>query len=231
MAPADASIAGPAAPSYSDYFPALGYSFTHGLAAREQLVPLAIGSAAALAFLPFDLRVSDAVRTEQTVFNRAGAVAGSPITLGAVSGGLIAGSLSGDDARFRTYAFALSQGLIVAESLTAAVKLAIPRPRPDRTSRFSFPSAHAAGSFALAAVSSHYYGAKAGVPLYALASLVALSRVTYGKHFPSDVVFGAAIGYISAKAAVRGANHVTPTPSGKSQPALATGGFAFSLRF
>ena len=92
--------------------------------------------------------------------------------------------------RIQNYAFAFSQGLIVAESLTAVVKLCVPRQRPDETSRYAFPSSHAAGAFALAAVSAHYYGAKAGVPLYALASLVALSRVTYGKHFPSDVMFG-----------------------------------------
>jgi hypothetical protein len=34
---------------------------------------------------------------------------------------------------------------------------------------------------------------------------VALSRVEKGQHFPSDVVFGATLGYLSARAGVHGA--------------------------
>jgi len=223
--------AGPVAPSYDDYFPALGYSFTHGIAAREQLAPLAIGSVAALALMPFDHRVSGTLRREAPAMNRGGEFVASPIVLGTLSGGLILGSLATDDIRFRSYAFTLSQGLIVAGSMTAALKFALRRSRPDGSSRFSFPSGHAAGSFALATVSSHYYGAKAGVPLYALATLVGLSRVTSGKHFPSDVVAGAAIGYISARAAILGTEHVAPAPSDGSRALPAVGGITFSFRF
>ena len=38
------------------------------------------------------------------------------------------------------------------------------------------------------------YGPKVGVPLYALASLVAIARVDSFKHFPSDVLMGAVLG-------------------------------------
>ncbi len=221
----------PVSPSYDDYFAALGYSFTHGIAAREQLAPLAIGSVAGLALMPFDHRVSRTLRREAPRMNRGGQFVASPIVLGTLSGGLILGSLATDDVRFRTYAFTLSQGLIVAGSMTTALKYAVRRTRPDASSRFSFPSGHAAGSFALAAVSSHYYGAKAGVPLYALATLVSFTRVTYGKHFPSDVVAGAAIGYISARAAILGAEHVTPAPADGSRALPGAGGITFSFRF
>jgi len=220
----------PAVPAYDDYFHALGYSFTAGLFSREQVTPLAIGTAAALAFAPFDRAVSDRLRGGETyALDRAGAVAGSPIVLGALGGSLMLGSLATGDARFRGYAFTLSQGLIVAESLTVVVKLAVPRNRPDGTSRFSFPSSHASGSFALAAVTAHYYGAKAGIPLYALASLIALSRVTYGKHFPTDVLVGATIGYLSARAAVAGTNHVGSAE--RSATALGVQGFGVTIRF
>jgi membrane-associated phospholipid phosphatase len=218
------------APAYHDYFNALGYSFTHGLFNRDQVLPLAIGSAAALAFVPVDQRISDSLRGTPSGFGRAGEFIGGPIMMAALSGGLIAGSLATDNQHFRSYAFTFSQGLIVAESLATAVKLAVRRTRPDGTSQYSFPSGHAAASFALATVTTHYYGAKAGVPLYALASLISLSRLTYGKHFPSDVVFGATVGYISAKAAIRGAEHVT-SGHDTSGVALSARGFSFYLRF
>lgn len=228
---AESTPVGPAAPSYHDYFHALGYSFTHGLAAREQLAPLAIGSAATLALLPIDHKVSDSVRGEATRFGHVADVVGGPLTMTALGGGLILGSLATDDVRFRSCAFTLSQGLIVAASVSAAFKFAVPRNRPDGSSRFSFPSGHAAGTFALAAVSSHYYGAKAGVPLYVLATLVSFSRVTYGKHFPSDVIAGAAIGYISARAAILGTEHVAPAPSDGSRALPGVGGLTFCFRF
>lgn len=211
-----ASPDGSAAPAYHDYFRALGYSFTHGLFAREQIAPLAIGSAAALALAPVDRTVSDAVRGHADGLGRAGEIIGSPPMMGALSGGLILGSLATDNSRFRGYAFTLSQGLIVAGSVATAVKLAVRRTRPDGENHWSFPSAHAAATFALATVSSHYYGKKAGIPLFALASLIAVSRVEYGKHFPTDVIMGASIGYIAGRAAIRGAQHVTigPTDTG-----------------
>ena len=202
-----------AAPAYHDYFHALGYSFSRGLFAKEQILPLAIGSGAALAFAPFDREVSDAVRGHADGFGRAGEIIGSPLVIGALSGGLILGSLATDNSRFRGYAFTLSQSLIVATSVTSAVKLAVRRTRPDGENHWSFPSGHAAATFALATVSSHYYGKKAGIPLYALASLVAASRVAYGKHFPTDVIMGATIGYIAGRAAIRGTQHVTIGPS------------------
>ena len=55
----------------------------------------------------------------------------------------------------------------------------------------------------MATMLNHYYGWKVGIPAYALAGLVAFSRVEKKKHFPSDVIFGAAIGYTMAKMTVR----------------------------
>jgi membrane-associated phospholipid phosphatase len=200
------------APAYHDYFHALGYSFSRGLFAREQIVPLAIGTAASLALLPVDRKISDAVSGHADNLGRIGNIIGSPLVMGALGGGLMLGSLATDDTRFRSYAFTLSQGLIVAGTLSAVTKVAVRRKRPNGENRWSFPSGHAAGTFALAAVSSHYYGKKAGIPLYALAGTVAFSRVTSGRHFLSDVVAGAAIGYIAGRAAILGTEHVTSAP-------------------
>ncbi len=80
------------------------------------------------------------------------------------------------------------------------------RPRPDRageevpearhvempTSR-SFPSGHTAAAVAFAGGVGSVLPA-AGVPLHALAALVAYSRVHTGVHYPGDVLAGAVIG-------------------------------------
>jgi hypothetical protein len=60
----------------------------------------------------------------------------------------------------------------------------------------SFPSGHAMGAFAVAAVFSGEFRDKKWVPwvAYGTASLVALSRVGLGRHFPADVLAGAVLG-------------------------------------
>ena len=84
------------------------------------------------------------------------------------------------------------------------------RPRPDRvgeevpaarhvempTSR-SFPSGHTAAAVAFAGGVGSVLPA-AGIPLHALAALVAYSRVHTGVHYPGDVLAGAVIGAMIA---------------------------------
>ncbi|MGB0664914.1 MAG: phosphatase PAP2 family protein [Pontibacterium sp.] len=63
--------------------------------------------------------------------------------------------------------------------------------------KFSFPSGHSAAAFVFATTLSHYY--PSGAPLfYGLASMIGLSRVLLGVHFPSDIVAGAALGMLCA---------------------------------
>lgn len=66
----------------------------------------------------------------------------------------------------------------------------------------SFPSGHSGTSFALAYVLSRAYP-KWSVIFYGLATMVALSRVYLAKHFPSDVVAGAAIGLLTGSIVCR----------------------------
>jgi undecaprenyl-diphosphatase len=89
--------------------------------------------------------------------------------------------------------------VLVALIANTAVKQVVRRPRPDlgadlpplasTISSRSYPSAHAATSFAAA-------GALAlpSVPLYAAAGAMALTRPYLGLHYPSDVVAGALLG-------------------------------------
>jgi undecaprenyl-diphosphatase len=59
----------------------------------------------------------------------------------------------------------------------------------------SFPSGHAATSFACSVVLAQYVP-RLRAPLYALAALIALSRVYNGMHYPTDVLAGALLGVI-----------------------------------
>ncbi len=100
-------------------------------------------------------------------------------------------------------------GSVTAAYVTnTALKLAVRRSRPQleglpaltsTPTRLSFPSAHAATSFAGALAYSRL-GLPAA-PLYALAASLALSRLYLGVHYPSDVLAGAALGLAVAAAA------------------------------
>ncbi len=68
----------------------------------------------------------------------------------------------------------------------------------------SFPSGHAATSFAGATILALAFP-RLAVPLYVLAAAVAFSRVYVGVHYPLDIVAGAALGVVVALAVRRGA--------------------------
>jgi membrane-associated phospholipid phosphatase len=63
----------------------------------------------------------------------------------------------------------------------------------------SFPSGHSAVSFALAAVIAHRYPHNRWLKwgAFALATGVSLSRYPAKKHFPSDILVGATLGYVT----------------------------------
>jgi membrane-associated phospholipid phosphatase len=85
---------------------------------------------------------------------------------------------------------------------TSALKLIANTDRPsDKWSggQYGFPSYHTASTFAIAAVLDEYYGSQVGLPAYVLATAVGFSRIDDQDHDLSDVVFGAALGYVIGK--------------------------------
>jgi membrane-associated phospholipid phosphatase len=86
------------------------------------------------------------------------------------------------------------EALSITMALTFALKFATQRERPDGSDSHSFPSAHASGAFALAAVTEVFYGPLYGIPSYVLASMIALSRIDANKHVATDTLAGALLG-------------------------------------
>jgi membrane-associated phospholipid phosphatase len=112
-----------------------------------------------------------------------------------------------------------AEAVIDASLVAGAVKLATNRERPDvgtgtggfwphGTSDYSvttsFPSAHAASSWALARViSDEYKGWPVKLGAYGFALAISASRITGRRHFPSDVLVGGTFGYLIGGYVVR----------------------------
>lgn len=120
-------------------------------------------------------------------------VMGSPYLLLGASASAFIGAKLADAPKAALTAGTMTEALLVTEAFTLGLKLATQRTRPDG-SDLSFPSAHASGCFALATVVEVFYGPLYGVPSYAFATAVAVSRLAANKHFASDVMAGALLG-------------------------------------
>jgi hypothetical protein len=118
------------------------------------------------------------------------------LIVGSVATGALApgeGRTAWDETWTQAEAFGLSYGT------TALLKTIVQKRRPDHSaSRASFPSGHASAAFTAATLIDLNSGPELGIPAYALAGLTAYSRVETARHFPSDVLAGAAIGALSA---------------------------------
>jgi len=69
--------------------------------------------------------------------------------------------------------------------------------------KYSFVSAHSANTFALATFYQMVYNSTISKLLFAWATIVALSRVYLGVHFPTDIIAGAVLGVFLAWAIVK----------------------------
>jgi len=123
--------------------------------------------------------------------------------------GLFAVSLITDHVRFQDAAFTSLQAWAYAGAVTSGLKLAIGRYRPETGSparRFdpfsghtSFPSGHTTAAFAILTPWVLYYPHAATYGLFVLSTGTAVARVALNKHWPTDVLAGAAVGFFTAR--------------------------------
>ncbi|RYF79618.1 MAG: phosphatase PAP2 family protein [Chitinophagaceae bacterium] len=81
---------------------------------------------------------------------------------------------------------------------------ATPKDQFGRKTNSSFPSGHTTVAFAAATVYALEYKNKPLIPViaYSAATLIGLSRITENRHWATDVLAGAALGYLSGRLVV-----------------------------
>ena len=89
---------------------------------------------------------------------------------------------------------------VVAGGTCLLLKNVITAARPDRSNYNTFPSGHTVLGFVGAELIRMNYGWAWGLGAYTVASAVAFMRVYQGRHWVSDVLFGAGLGILGAHA-------------------------------
>lgn len=91
--------------------------------------------------------------------------------------------------------------MVICEGTTFALKHIVHSRRPDGTDNHSFPSGHSARAFRGAEMLRSEFGWGWGAGGYAVAIGVGALRIHHHRHRFGDVAAGAAIGFLSARAA------------------------------
>jgi membrane-associated phospholipid phosphatase len=165
----------------------------------------AIGGGLALAVHPadqtFNAKLQSHYGTVNTIFAPGKYIGGTPEQI-ALSLGTYAFGRWRDQPKVAHLGLDLIQAQILTELMVEPLKFSVRRLRPDGSNRQSFPSGHAAITFATATVIERHLGWRKAVLGYVIASYVASSRLHDNVHFLSDVVFGAAVGSIAGRTVV-----------------------------
>jgi membrane-associated phospholipid phosphatase len=169
---------------------------------RNSVYWLAGGAGAALAVHPADDRINDwfVNHTPDGLWAPGHIIGSTPVVLGGAAATYLVGRFT-DNTKVQHLGMDEIEAALLAEGFTQAIKVIARRDRPEQvdgnqSTTFSFPSGHATITFAAATVLQQHLGYKAGIPTYALATYVAMSRLHDNRHFASDVAFGAALGVV-----------------------------------
>jgi len=179
------------------------------LPAKQNLYLAGIGGGLALAVHPEDTDLNGRLRSHYDGVNTAfapGKYFGNTPEQVALSLGTYAYGRIFNQPRTAHLGMDLLQAQILTESLVQPLKFATRRERPDQSDRRSFPSGHAAITFAGATVLERHVGWRNSLLAYAAASYVAASRLHDNRHYLSDVVAGAAVGAIAGRTVVHHAS-------------------------
>jgi len=178
----------------------LGEDIKH-LPEMQNVLIAAIGGGLALAVHPadqtFNANLQSQYGTVNAVFAPGKFVGDTPEQV-ALSLGTYAFGRWRDQPKVAHLGMDLLQAQILTEMIVEPLKFSVRRLRPDGSNRQSFPSGHAAITFATATIIERHLGWRKAALGYVIASYVASSRLHDNVHYVSDVVFGAAIGSIAA---------------------------------
>jgi membrane-associated phospholipid phosphatase len=155
-----------------------------------------VGGGLALAVHPFDDDIQQEIRENARLedFFAAGNTYGNfAVQLGGAFGVYVIGRMGGHS-HLAILGSDLIRAQLLSQGYTQVIKYAAHRERPDGSDNRSFPSGHAAATFATANVIRRHYGWGWGTLGYGLAAYVASARMAHDRHYLSDVVFGAAVG-------------------------------------
>jgi membrane-associated phospholipid phosphatase len=171
----------------------------------KNIAPLLIGSASTgvISIWDEDIKEHFSLQDGSSSIAKAGSTLGSLYVVAPVVGGLLLAGNRSQNNRFNSFTYSLAQGLVIDQGITQGLKYAIGRTRPDNSNDQSFPSGHASSSFMIATVLQRYYGWKAGILGYGVASFISIARVRENKHWASDVTAGATLGYIVGSSVCR----------------------------
>ena len=164
-----------------------------------------IGGGLAAGLHPLDDDVNERLKGSENVWRPGKYVGLTPVQMGTAAVIYAWGRLE-DQPKVSHLGMDLLQAQILTEMLVEPIKYATNRERPDGSNHRSFPSGHAAVTFAGATVLERHLGWRKSLLGYTIASYVAASRLHDNRHYLSDVVFGAAVGSIAGRTVVHHAS-------------------------
>lgn len=173
------------------------------MASADSVPVLSSATALALVALPFDETLTHSASCStflKTTFDGWARIVGQEWFLAAGAAGTYAYGRLASKSQLAQVGVDLMEAEIVAGITTHVLKYATQRPRPDGE-EFSFPSGHAAGTFAVATVLQRHYGLKAAIPAYTVATLISTARLQANSHYPTDIIMGSAFGILAGRSA------------------------------
>ncbi len=128
--------------------------------------------------------------------------AGNPGTHFAMAGAWYLAGQQLQDAKTYEVGKRMFSALTITGLSTMLLKVAANTESPNGE-ELAWPSGHVSSTMAMATVLNDAYGPVVGVPMFGLTALVGLERLDSGEHHFSDLVFGAALGWVVAETVMK----------------------------
>jgi membrane-associated phospholipid phosphatase len=182
-----------------------GTKYSFGNAQNLAVLAVAFG-ADRVARNNLDRDIRDEFRTEKGSLAETGdfgSVIGNPTLHVGLALGWYAWAVNERDAKNYAFSKTMTEALVVNALATGLLQVSMDTRAPN-DEYWGWPSGHMSSSMCFASVIHEYYGWQAAVPLYLLAGYSGASRLQDREHDFSDLVFGAALGWVVGHSIVKG---------------------------